>query len=221
MFPSVLMAMLGSTIPVSIIGVRYAMSVEPFWKPDQYIPVVGMLCGSTISSVVVVLNSILREFHENRDKIETHLAFGASRFEACRPIVTESLRLALTPCINSMSVLGIVAIPGMMTGAILGGSSVQQAARLQMIIMFMISSSTALSAILTSMLALGVLVDGEHRVRSDRIDSRPHAIWRARDWIIDKVVTYVQDAWRKVAAAYSKKSVREGELGAEMETLLR
>lgn len=75
-----------------------------------------------------------------------------------------------------------------MTGAILGGSSVEQAARLQMVIMFMISSSTALASIVTTVLTLGVVVDAEHRVRTDRIDCRPHAVWRGRDWVVEGVV---------------------------------
>ena len=82
----------------------------------------------------------------------------------------------------------------MMTGAILGGSSVEQAARLQMVIMFMISSCTALSSIVTTILALGVVVDNEHRVRSDRIDTRPHAVWRARNWLVAKIVAAAQSA---------------------------
>ena len=71
--------MLSSTIPVSIIGIRFAMSVDPFWKPDQYstsvsyrlsflltqrcrtVPVVGMLCGATISGIVVACNYVLKE----------------------------------------------------------------------------------------------------------------------------------------------------------------
>jgi hypothetical protein len=72
--------MLGSTIPVSIIGIRFAMSVDPFWKPEQYsmyinhmrililgdtkpaeVPVVGMLCGSTISGIVVAVSYVLKE----------------------------------------------------------------------------------------------------------------------------------------------------------------
>ncbi|KAF5349792.1 hypothetical protein D9758_010187 [Tetrapyrgos nigripes] len=169
MFPSVFICMFGSTIPISIIGVKYSMSVEPFWDPVQYIPVVGMLCGSTISGVTLSLNYILREFQENRDKIEMYLAFGASRSEACRPMIAEALRLALTPTINQMSVLGIISIPGMMTGAMLGGSSVQEAAKLQMIIMFMLSASTALASICCSAYATSILVDEEHRVRPDRI----------------------------------------------------
>ncbi|KAH9831651.1 UPF0014-domain-containing protein [Rhodofomes roseus] len=201
MFPSVLVGMLGSTIPVSIIGIRFAMAVDPFWKPEQYIPVVGMLCGSTISGIVVSVSYVLKELHDNSDKVQMYLAFGASRFEACKPIAKEALRLALTPNINQMSVLGIIAIPGMMTGAILGGSSVEQAARLQMVIMFMISSCTALSSIATTILALGVIVDNEHRVRPDRIDVRPHAVWRARNYVVGRVVEKAKAAgsraWKK------------------------
>ncbi|KAF9001556.1 hypothetical protein BDQ17DRAFT_1281401 [Cyathus striatus] len=188
MFLTVLIAMLGSTIPVSILGTRFAMSVTPFWTPIQYIPIVGMLCGATISGMVVSVSYILKELCENRDKVEIYLAFGASRSEACRPIVKEALRLALTPTINNMSVLGIIAIPGMMTGAILGGSSVNQAAKLQMIIMFMISASTVLASIFTTFAVVNVAVDREHRVRPDRIDERCHLVWRFREWGVGWVV---------------------------------
>jgi len=159
---------------------------------------VGMLCGATISGIVVSVSYVLREIHDNRDKVEMYLAFGASRFEACKPIAKEALRLALTPNINQMSVLGIIAIPGMMTGAILGGSSVEQAARLQMVIMFMISSCTALSSIVVTVLSLSVVVDGDHRVRSDRIDSREHAVWRARNWLVEKIVEKVKGGANRV-----------------------
>ena len=57
----------------------------------------------------------------------------------------------------------------MMTGAILGGSSVQQAAKLQMIIMFMITASTTLASIFVTIAAVIISVDSEHRVRSERI----------------------------------------------------
>jgi hypothetical protein len=69
----------------------------------------------------------------------------------------------------------------MMTGAILGGSSVQQAAKLQMIITFMISASTTLASILTTFAVIAVAVDGEDRVRPDRIDGSVHWLWKARE----------------------------------------
>lgn len=91
--------------------------------------------------------------------------------------------------------IGIIAIPGMMTGAILGGSSVEQAAKLQMIIMFMISSSTALGAIFTTFSLISVVVDGEHRIRDDRIDERTHTLWRWRSALIHFLVDGAGAAW--------------------------
>ena len=103
-----------------------------------------------------------------------------------------------------------------MTGAILGGSSVQQAARLQMVIMFMISSCTALASIATTVLALAVVVDAEHRVRADRIDVRPHAVWRARAALVAGAVEGVKGAAGAVGVAVGRVvRGREGEADVE------
>jgi ABC-type iron transport system FetAB permease component len=90
-----------------------------------------MLLGNAISAIGVAMNTVQKEFADNRDKVETYLAMGASRFEACKPIACEALKLALLPTVNQMSIIGLISIPGMMTGAIVGGKSVEQAARLQ------------------------------------------------------------------------------------------
>lgn len=66
------------------------------------VPIVGMLAGATVAGVVVSLSVVLKEVHENKDKIETYLAFGASRREACLPIAQNALLLALTPTVNQM-----------------------------------------------------------------------------------------------------------------------
>lgn len=65
-----------------------------------------------ISAVSVAMNAVSTQFADNRDKIETYLAMGASRYEACRPIAVESLKLALLPTINQMSIIGLISIPG-------------------------------------------------------------------------------------------------------------
>lgn len=80
----------------------------------------------------------------------------------------------------------------MLSGAILGGSSVPQAARLQMVIMFMISASTALASIFTTITTLAVVVDSEDRIRPDRVDVSEHAVWRARDWLISRMIEWVK-----------------------------
>jgi len=157
-----------------------------------------MLCGASVSGIVVAVTYILREFTENRDKIEIYLAFGATRVEACRPIAIQSLKLALTPPVNSMGVIGIIAIPGMMTGAILGGSSVYQAAKLQTIIMFMITASTVLASVFITFTAILVVVDREHRIRSDCIDGKKPAIYRVKDWNVAELSASISKSfdWR-------------------------
>lgn len=165
---------------------------------------------------------------ENRDKTETYLAFGASRFEACRPLVVEGLRLSLMPAVNQMrcaaresrkpfarlyapslrSVTGIIAIPGMMSGAILGGADVQQAARLQMIIMFMIVASCALACVVATFLVLAVCLDSEHRIRSERIDKRHHVLRRASSGAVTTVADAVGRAWIRIANSW-KRSLGE------------
>lgn len=93
-----------------------------------------------------------------------------------------------------------------MTGAILGGSSVQQAAKLQskprlsflftknntaspVVIMFCISASTTLASIIAAASCLTIIVDRQHRVRTDRLDTRKHVVWRACDSFIHSVVS--------------------------------
>ena len=82
-----------------------------------------------------------------------------------------------------------------MTGAILGGADVAQAARLQMIIMFMITASSVLSCIIATLLTLYVCVDSEHRIRGDRIYARPHPFRRASGNAVQAVVGSVRRAW--------------------------
>ncbi len=91
--------------------------------------------------------------------------------------------------------MGIISIPGMMTGAILGGSDVNQASRLQMVIMFMISSSSVMACIIVTLFTLYVCVDSEHRIRSDRIYTRPHAFTRAGSDAVQAMLGSVRRVW--------------------------
>jgi len=91
--------------------------------------------------------------------------------------------------------MGIISIPGMMTGAILGGANVQQAARLQMIITFMISSSSAFSCTIATLFTLSMCVDSEHRIRSDRIDARPLTFRRVSHGTFWAIVGGARRTW--------------------------
>lgn len=120
----------------------------------------------------------------------------------------------VTISFSKRSVIGIISIPGMMTGAILGGADVGQAARLQMVIMFMICASSTLSCIAATLLTLYECVDSEHRIRGDRILTQPHALHRVSGDIgralISTVWAIVGSVRRKWILAV-KKMLREKE----------
>ncbi|KAG2071811.1 hypothetical protein BDR04DRAFT_1097824 [Suillus decipiens] len=78
-----------------------------------------------------------------------------------------------------------------MTGAILGGSSVQQAAQFQMVIMLMISASTAFASFITTIITL-VVIDSENRLRPDRADVREYLVWRTRNWLFSRALDGVK-----------------------------
>jgi len=83
-----------------------------------------------------------------------------------------------------------------MTGAILGGSSVQQASKLQMIIMFMITASTVLASVFITFAAITVVVDLEHRIRIDRIDGKKPAIYRVKDWDVGQLSANLSNSFK-------------------------
>lgn len=107
-----------------------------------------------------------------------------------------------------------------MTGAILGGSSVSQASKLQMIIMFMISASAALASIATTVCALATVVDNEHRVRPDRVDNRPHIIWRARHWLVNGAVSCIKTIILAIVGCCTRRKTRNEDDHGETERLL-
>lgn len=142
----------------------WVIGIEPWYDPQYLIPMLGMLLGNSCSTVSVGLSSILNEFASHKDSIELLLSFGATRMEATRDVLHRSIQLAMTPLLNSMSVVGIVSIPGMMTGQILGGSDPSIAARYQIVIFFLIGVSGSVSAMLTILIAVLSVFDSSHRV---------------------------------------------------------
>ncbi|KAJ8652788.1 hypothetical protein O0I10_011594 [Lichtheimia ornata] len=178
MFMAVLLSTAVSTLLIGIIGSRFAMEQNPFWIPETFIPTMGMLLGNMMSGMAVALSTCLSSVSTRKEHIETYLAFGASRWEAGRSIAVEAVRLAMLPTINQMSVIGLISIPGMMTGQILGGAPVMSAVRYQQIIMFLISASTALGVLTAVIACIRVLIDNRHRLRPERVINSKSNIFR-------------------------------------------
>jgi ABC-type uncharacterized transport system, permease component len=114
----------------------------PVWDPQYVIPIVGMILGNCVNGISLTMDHLSTSLVEQQREIELYLSFGASYREAVSRLLREAVRSGTTPLLNGMAVIGIVAIPGMMTGQILGGSSVGDAARYQILIMYLIATTT-------------------------------------------------------------------------------
>jgi len=137
------------------------------------IPLMGMFLGNTSGSVAVTLTQITTALADGAAGVEARLAMGASRWEATRPALQASIRLGLTPVINQMSIMGLVSVPGMMTGQILGGTAPALAARYQILVMYLIFSSAAIAVSLAAVLAVHACTDSEHRLVAGALQRKP------------------------------------------------
>ncbi|KAF9113663.1 hypothetical protein BGX27_001080 [Mortierella sp. AM989] len=169
MFPSVLVSMGCSCLIIGTFGTRLAMGVDPLRSPKEFIPALGMLLGNTMTAITLGLDQCLSQLSDNKEKIELYLSMGATRWEACRPIAVEAMRRAMTPTINQMSIIGLISIPGMMTGQLIAGASVMNAAKSQQIIMFLISGAAAFGTLSSVLICLRVCFDSSDRLRPERI----------------------------------------------------
>jgi putative ABC transport system permease protein len=143
------------------------------WHDPQYaVPLLGMILGNTLNGITLGLTGVLEGFRSGRDQVETLLTLGATRWEAARETIQKALTTAMTPIINSMMVVGIVSLPGMMTGQLLSGVAPIQAVKYQIVIMFLIASATALGSVGVVLLAYRRLFNKQHQFRYDAIHSR-------------------------------------------------
>jgi UDP-glucose/iron transport system permease protein len=154
------------------LGVGVIVGPDPWYAPRYLLPILGMVLGNTMTAMSLVLDTLTETAHRERGAIEAQLALGAHRFEAMRHVLHVSLRTGMMPILNSMATTGIVALPGMMTGQILAGADPVEAAKYQVLVMFLIASATALGSFFAGLAGIVLLTDKRHRLRVDRIASQ-------------------------------------------------
>jgi len=137
-----------STFLVGSIVVVLVISPQPWYSARIVIPIFGMILGNSMNGIALSLDRLFSEVKSRILEIEALLSFGATPWEAVRDCVKEALRAGMTPTINSLMVVGLVSLPGMMTGQILGGADPQQAVRYQIVVMLMIAAAVAIGCLL-------------------------------------------------------------------------
>ncbi len=147
-FWPLLASMLISYVVVSYLVTAVLVNVQPWWKPQYFIPLGGMVIGNSMNAIAIALERLMGELRQQRLEVEARLCLGANYKEASREIFRNAMRAGMIPSINSLMGVGIVFIPGMMTGQILAGADPLQAIRYQIIVMVMLVGSTAIGSLL-------------------------------------------------------------------------
>ncbi|KAK9842834.1 hypothetical protein WJX74_003092 [Apatococcus lobatus] len=165
---------------------------QPWWDAQHALPILAMLLGITISAVSTGLSAALNDLAQGKDQVEMLLGLGASRWEALHGSLHTAALAALTPVLDQMSVMGLVAMPGFMAGQLLGGISAPQASRYQMVVMLLGAAMAGLASVAAVVLALLHASDPEHRLRLERLVLRPPQTSGVALW----VHAQASKAWR-------------------------
>ncbi len=161
-----------TSLGVTITATGLIIGVEPWFKPSYLIPLLGMVLGNTMNGVSLATDHFLESVREKGHEIEMELAMGATRWEAGRRPVAEAVRRGMIPIVNSMMVVGVVSLPGMMTGQILAGSDPTVAVKYQIMVMFLIAAGASMGAMGMVLLSYRKLFNSRHQLLGSRLTRR-------------------------------------------------
>ncbi|ABK98698.1 ABC transporter permease [Pelobacter propionicus] len=144
-----------------------ALDYTPWYDPRYLIPLAGMIIGNSMNGATLAAERLASGIHERREELEAAICLGATSRQAAEPIVRQAFRAALMPTINTMAAMGIVSLPGMMTGQILSGTDPIVAVRYQIAIMCAITGAVGISSYLILLLGYRHYFTPAHQVRGE------------------------------------------------------
>ena len=153
------------TVVVVSLSVIFGFQVFPV-EGRTIVPLAGMMIGNSMTASVLIGRRIVGELSEKRDEVEARLALGQSWQDASRPYVRSALRTALVPQIESTKAVGLVFLPGAMTGLVLAGVDAVDAVTVQLAIMYLILGSVATSVTVIGLGLTRRVFTSDHRLRS-------------------------------------------------------
>jgi len=156
-----------STLLLLFIFNLVILDLDDIFDAKYLIAIGGMLLGNSLKADIIGATTFYKSIRRNEVRYHYLLGNGATAFEALLPHIREAFKNALDPFIASMATYGIVSLPGMMTGQILGGSSPLLAIKYQITIVAAIFVVTALSVILTILFSLRPSFDAAGMLNKD------------------------------------------------------
>lgn len=154
-----LLATISSIVIIDAFFLGIVLKLDYVFDARYFIPITGMILGNSLNHNIVGLSTYFKGLDEKSDLYYFMLTNSNSKKLAIRPFVNESIRSGLNPLIASMSVIGLISLPGMMTGQILGGSSPVTAIKYQIMIMIAIFVGSTLNLFLSILFSNKIIFD--------------------------------------------------------------
>lgn len=120
------------------------------YRPSEVIPISGMLVGNSMVALGLLYKNLYSTFQTKKEEVEIKLCLGATMREASHELVRDSLKTSLMPTFDSMKTIGIVQLPGMMTGLILAGTAPDAAIKYQIMVAFMLAGNVSATVLFAS-----------------------------------------------------------------------
>jgi putative ABC transport system permease protein len=139
--------LIGTALTLSYITLL-VLQPDPWFQPQYLVPLAGIILGNAMNAAAIGGERLVSTLNASRLEIETHLSLGATPSQATAAYRQEAIKAGLIPTLNSMMVVGIVTLPGIITGQILSGVNPLDAAIYQMLIMFILAIATLATTIL-------------------------------------------------------------------------
>lgn len=161
LFPLAALAFAASGVVT--LGVLFGLGVFPL-DGRTLVPVGGLMIGNAMTATVLAARRVVDSLRDRREEVEARLALGQPSGQAARPYLRGALRTALTPQIETTKAVGIVFLPGAMTGLILAGVDPLDAVLVQAVVMYLVLASTAVTTTVVAMGLLRRLFTPDHRL---------------------------------------------------------
>jgi len=163
--PSLLPLAIVATAASAVVslGVIFVFRIFPM-EGRTVVPLAGMMIGNSLAATVVASRRIVSELADKRQEVEARLALGQPWQDASRPYVREALRTALIPQIEQTKIVGLIALPGAMTGLILAGVDPTDAVKIQAAVMYLVLGSVAATATVIGLGLTRRLFTSDHRL---------------------------------------------------------
>jgi len=123
---------------------------KTWYEPQYLIPLAGIVLGNVMNGAAIAGERLVSTITSSRLEIETHLSLGATPQQAVATYRKDAIRAGLIPTLNQMAIVGIVTLPGMITGQLLSGVDPRNAASYQILILFMIASANLIATVLVT-----------------------------------------------------------------------